>query len=555
MKLQGKLLLNAMVSLVASLALVGYIILQLLQMNSQNQTLVPDMMNVQQLNADLGGLSQSLDSYSFSMTESNKADVTSQIETVGATLSLLSSPEETSLDTEEQRYWLDSLSKKFTELSEESLQALNSQDSPEAKRQATRIQGIQNDAYRLDLLTKERYDVYTSELTADIELTWHIALAGAVVLLIALGWFNASFARKLARRTRTMKDAAVRLADGDLSLNLAKSKGRDELDELNDAFAIMIDNLRGIVRSIESSGGVLDRVAGELDDQNDKMQEIVSQVATSTEELAIGSQRIAEDLGQTVETVDGMQSNFEMNLSETEQSSSATEEALRFVEHGESVMREQLRITSENRAAMSEVEQTVNELEASAQRIATMTEHVAQIAKQTTLLSLNASIEAARAGDAGKGFAVVAGEVNKLADQSDSAAREIFATVNEIAAAMTRVKGSVEQSLGLFRRQEEASATTEQSFAAISSQVRRISGSVGKLSQDMEESRRLSMQVQAAIENISAVTEQSAAGSEEITASTDEQKRSFEEIGGKVKELLQVREEMQRELARFKLDA
>lgn len=555
MKLQGKLLLNAMVSLVASLALVGYIILQLLQMNSQNQTLVPDMMNVQQLNADLGGLSQSLDSYSFSMTESNKADVTSQIETVGATLSLLSSPEETSLDTEEQRYWLDSLSKKFTELSEESLQALNSQDSPEAKRQATRIQGIQNDAYRLDLLTKERYDVYTSELTADIELTWHIALAGAVVLLIALGWFNASFARKLARRTRTMKDAAVRLADGDLSLNLAKSKGRDELDELNDAFAIMIDNLRGIVRSIESSGGVLDRVAGELDDQNDKMQEIVSQVATSTEELAIGSQRIAEDLGQTVETVDGMQSNFEMNLSETEQSSSATEEALRFVEHGESVMREQLRITSENRAAMSEVEQTVNELEASAQRIATMTEHVAQIAKQTTLLSLNASIEAARAGDAGKGFAVVAGEVNKLADQSDSAAREIFATVNEIAAAMTRVKGSVEQSLGLFRRQEEASATTEQSFAAISSQVRRISGSVGKLSQDMEGSRRLSMQVQAAIENISAVTEQSAAGSEEITASTDEQKRSFEEIGGKVKELLQVREEMQRELARFKLDA
>ncbi|MEJ8303319.1 methyl-accepting chemotaxis protein [Saccharibacillus sacchari] len=555
MKLQGKLLLNAMISLIASLVLVGYIIFQLLQINSQNQTLVPDMMNVQQLNADLSGLGQSLDSYSFSMTESNKADVTSQIETVSATLALLTSSEETSLDTEEQRYWLASLSTKFTELSEGALQALNSQDSPEAKRQATRIQGIQNDAYRLDLLTKERYDIYTSKLTADIELTWHIALGGAVVLLIALGWFNASFARKLARRTRTMKDAAVRLADGDLSLHLAKSKGRDELDELNDAFATMIDNLRGIVRSIESSGGVLDRVASELDGQNDKMQEIVSQVATSTEELAIGSQRIAEDLGQTVETVDGMQRNFEVNLSETEQSSSATEEALRFVEHGESVMREQLRITSENRAAMSEVEQTVNELEASAKRIAAMTEHVAQIAKQTTLLSLNASIEAARAGDAGKGFAVVAGEVNKLADQSDSAAREIFATVEEIAAAMTRVKGSVEQSLGLFQRQEEASTTTEQSFAAISSQVRRISGSVGKLSQDMEESRRLNMQVQAAIENISAVTEQSAAGSEEITASTDEQKRSFEEIGGKVKELLQVREEMQRELARFKLDA
>ncbi|WP_172200607.1 methyl-accepting chemotaxis protein [Saccharibacillus qingshengii] len=555
MKLQGKLLLNAMISLVASLALVAYIIVQLLQMNSQNRTLVPDMMNVQQLNADLSGLSQSLDGYSFSMTESNKAEVTSHLETVGATLALLTDSEETSLDSQEQMDWLTSISGKFTDLSTESTQAIESQDSPEAKRQAARIQGIQNDAYRLDILTKERYDLYTANLTSSIELTWHIALAGSVLLLIALGWFNAYFARRLARRIRTMKDAAVRIADGDLSLHLDQAKGRDELDELNNAFGTMVDNLRGIVRSIESSGSVLDRVAEELDGQNDKMQEIVSQVATSTEELAIGSQRIAEDLGHTVEVVDGMQRNFEVNLEETVQSSSATEEALSFVEHGEAVMREQLRITSVNRSAMGEVEQTVRELETSAERIATMTEHVTQIAKQTTLLSLNASIEAARAGEAGKGFAVVAGEVNKLADQSDSAAREIFAAVEEIAASMTRVKGSVKQSLDLFRQQEEASATTEQSFGAISGKVRQIAGSVGKLSEDMEESRRLSMQVQQAIENISAVTEQSAAGSEEITASTDEQKRSFEEIGGKVKELLQVREEMQRELERFRLDA
>lgn len=555
MKLQGKLLLNAMISLVASLALVAYIIVQLLQINSQNQTIVPDMMNVQQLGADLGRLSQSLDNYSFSMTESNKADVTEQIETVGATLGLLTNGEAASLHTEQQLRWLTAIDGKFAELTTESLQAIESQDSPEAKRQAARIQGIQNDAYRLDLLTKESYDAYTSDLTASIRLTWQIALAGAVVLLIALGWFNARFARKLAKRIRTMKDAAVRIADGDLSLHLEKSKGRDELDELNNAFGTMVDNLRGIVRSIENSGGVLDRVAGELDGQNDKMQEIVSQVATSTEELAIGSQRVAEDLGHTVEVVDGMQRNFDMNLEETVQSSSATEEALSFVEHGETVMREQLRITSVNRSAMAEVEQTVHELESKAGRITIMTEHVAQIAKQTTLLSLNASIEAARAGEAGKGFAVVAGEVNKLADQSDSAAREIFAAVEEIAASMNRVKGSVGQSLDLFRQQEEASATTEKSFGAISGKVRQIAGSVGKLSEDMEQSRRLSMQVQQAIENISAVTEQSAAGSEEITASTDEQKRSFEEIGGKVKELLMVREEMQRELDRFKLDA
>ncbi|MDO3411914.1 HAMP domain-containing methyl-accepting chemotaxis protein [Saccharibacillus sp. CPCC 101409] len=551
MKLQGKLLLNAILSLAAALALVGYIIAQLLQINSQNQTLVPDMLNVQQLKADLGQVSQSLDNYSFSMTESNKSAVSSRIATAQATLALLT---DQSLDTPQQQRWHASIQNKFAELSQEALEAVDQRNSPEAKRQAARIQGIQNDAYRLDLLTKARYDAYTSDLTHSIRLTWQIALAGAGVLLIAAGWFNARFARRLARRTRLLKEAAVRIADGDLTVNVRQTNGRDELDELNNSFVVMVDNLRGIVQSIESSGGVVDRVAEELDEQNGRMREIVSQVATSTEELAIGSQRIAEDLGQTVEVVDEMQRRFDENLAETEESAAATEQALRFVEHGESVMREQLRIASVNRSAMAEVEATVRELENSAARISDMTEHVAQIAKQTTLLSLNASIEAARAGEAGKGFAVVAGEVNKLADQSDTAAKEIFTAVGQIAASMTRVKGSVGQSLELLREQEQAAASTEQSFSSISGRVRQIDASVGKLADDMARSRRLSIQVQQAVENISAVTEQSAAGSQEITASTDEQQRAFEEIGGKVKELLRIREEMQRELQRFRLE-
>ncbi|WP_342414987.1 HAMP domain-containing methyl-accepting chemotaxis protein [Paenibacillus sp. FSL R10-2782] len=551
MKLQGKLVLNAMVSLIACLALVAYIIFQLIRINSQSSSLVPAMLNVQQLNAYLIQSGQALQNYSSSMTESNKTDVQNQMGQAEKTITLLS---QGMMQTEAQQKRLNTVKTKFSELKVATDKAMSTGSSPESKRNAMRVQGIQNDVFMLDILTKARYDEYTEELTKSIRFTWQLALAGAVLLLVAVGIYNTYTSRQLALRTRKLTDAAKQIADGNLTVQLAQTKGRDELDELNESFRFMIGNLRNIVLSIDQSGNRVDLMARDIDQHNEAMKEIVTQVSTSTEELAIGSQKIAEDLSTTVGVVDEMQQKFEANLLETKQSSTYSEDALRVIEQGTRVMSDQLRIVAENRSAMSEVEQTVKELESNAAEITTMTGYVSEIASQTSLLSLNASIEAARAGEAGKGFAVVANEVKKLANQSESAVKQIYTAVEGITQAMNKVKTSVTQSQELFREQEKATSSTGESFTEISGKVQQIASQVSKLSVDMNVSRELSVQVQQAIENISAITQQSAAGSEEITASTVEQKRSFEESAEKVKELRQIREEMQRELNRFQVE-
>ncbi|WP_149093886.1 methyl-accepting chemotaxis protein [Paenibacillus terrae] len=551
MKLQGKLVLNAMVSLIACLALVAYIIFELIRINSQSSSLVPAMLNVQQLNAYLIQSGQALQNYSSSMTESNKTDVQNQLGQAEKTIALLS---QGMMQTETQQKRLNTVETKFSELKAATDKAMSTGSSPESKRNAMRVQGIQNDVFMLDILTKARYDEYTEELTKSIRFTWQLALAGAVLLLVAVGLYNTYTSRQLALRTRKLTDAAKQIADGNLTVQLAQTKGRDELDELNESFRFMIGNLRNIVLSIDQSGNRVDLMARDIDQHNETMKEIVTQVSTSTEELAIGSQKIAEDLSTTVGVVDEMQQKFEANLLETKQSSTYSEDALRVIEQGTRVMSDQLRIVAENRSAMSEVEQTVKELEVNAAEITTMTGYVSEIASQTSLLSLNASIEAARAGEAGKGFAVVANEVKKLANQSESAVKQIYTAVEGITQAMNKVKTSVAQSQELFREQEKATSSTGESFTEISGKVQQIASQVSKLSTDMNVSRELSVQVQQAIENISAITQQSAAGSEEITASTVEQKRSFEESAEKVKELRQIREEMQRELDRFQVE-
>ncbi|WP_433582664.1 methyl-accepting chemotaxis protein [Paenibacillus amylolyticus] len=550
MKLQGKLILNALISLLLSLVLVAYIIMQLLGMNAKNQNLVPAMLKVSELNANQIQTQQALDVYSFSMTAGNQ-DAVLRLLDEGQTM--IQELTDGLLETDQQLQLIQSIETKLQALNQGATEAMSEMNSAEAKRYSTRVRGIQNDIYSLDEMTRDRYDQYTVDLEHDIQQTWQAALVGAIVLLVAVMLFNMYTSRQIAKRIRTLKDAAGQIADGDLTGQLPEARGKDELDDLSRSFGIMTHNIRGIIQSIGEAGHRVDRMAQDIDRGNDTAQAIVQQVSRTTEELSIGSQKIAEDLSETVMVVDKMQSTFNSNLEATSQSVIDGREVLTTVEEGNKAVAEQLRLAEVNRMAMSEVEQTVRELEESAVRITTMTAYVSEIAKQTTMLSLNASIEAARAGEAGRGFAVVAGEVNKLAEQSAQSVKHIYAAVGEITSSMDKVKNSVAQSMQLFGEQEQATGQTRESFSAIRESVERISTGIHQLAEDMQHSNELSTQVQQAIENISAITEQSAASSEEITASTSEQQRSFADASIKVKSLRDISAEMHQELLRFRL--
>ncbi|WP_339304412.1 methyl-accepting chemotaxis protein [Paenibacillus sp. FSL R5-0519] len=550
MKLQGKLILNALISLLLCLALVAYIIMELLGMNAKNQNLVPAMLKVSELDANQIQTQQALDVYSFSMTAGNQDAVLRLLDEGQMMIQELT---DGLLETDQQLQLIQSIQTKLEALNQGATEAMTEMNSAEAKRYSTRVRGIQNDIYSLDEITRDRYDQYTVDLEHDIQQTWQIALGGAIVLLVAVMLFNMYTSRQIARRIRTLKDAAGQIADGDLTGQLPEARGKDELDDLSRSFGIMTHNIRGIIQSIGAAGHRVDLMAQDIDRGNDTAQAIVQQVSRTTEELSIGSQKIAEDLSETVMVVDKMQSTFNSNLEATSQSVIDGREVLTTVEEGNKAVAEQLRLAEVNRLAMSEVEQTVRELEESAVRITTMTAYVSEIAKQTTMLSLNASIEAARAGEAGRGFAVVAGEVNKLAEQSAQSVKHIYAAVGEITTSMDKVKNSVAQSMQLFGEQEQATSQTRESFSAIRGSVERISTGIHQLAEDMQHSNELSTQVQQTIENISAITEQSAASSEEITASTSEQQRSFADASIKVKSLRDISAEMHQELLRFRL--
>ncbi len=119
---------------------------------------------------------------------------------------------------------------------------------------------------------------------------------------------------------------------------------------------------------------------------------------------------------------------------------------------------------------------------------------------------------------------------------------------------MSRMSASTDNGLSLANEQYQAMRETTAAFTVIEQKVERIVGQLLQLNEELHHSQEKSGRVLQSIENISAVTEQSAAGSQEIAASTAEQRTAFAASYDKLKHLIQIAKELHLEIERFKLD-
>lgn len=171
--------------------------------------------------------------------------------------------------------------------------------------------------------------------------------------------------------------------------------------------------------------------------------------------------------------------------------------------------------------ALSFVETSVTDTKNSVEKIQSATKLISEIASQTNLLSLNASIEAARAGDAGKGFAVVAEEIGKLAEQSAESAKEIKIISENLKNDSDKTVDNVSETLTTVSKQKKILQTTVEAFAEIQKNTESILEKVNIIVKNTENCSTSCAKVQDTISSLSAISEENAAGCEETTASME----------------------------------
>jgi methyl-accepting chemotaxis protein len=334
--------------------------------------------------------------------------------------------------------------------------------------------------------------------------------------------------RRVFRPTGLAETVAGRVAQGDLGIPEWAS-ARGDNTGLTRSINAMLNKLRDLVGTIRQHANDAAAMAEEIAASTQQMTASTQEVASTTGDLteraaqqALVVRSAAEDAGKILEIA--------QELAAGAAQSAERNAALARLARGH---REQLDVSTKELGRLTdEVDQAAREAEALAAASEEIEKFISQtkaIAKQTHMLALNASIEAARAGDEGKGFSVVAEEVRKLAAQAAHSASSTSDTVQSV---LTRVGTARERLIRLGRggmaARDAAHAAAEglmnvaADAEANDEWTRRISSSAGEVRGLIEGIAGRMREVSAGTEDYAAAAQQIAAAAEELNASTEE---------------------------------
>ncbi|AIQ17345.1 chemotaxis protein [Paenibacillus sp. FSL H7-0357] len=350
----------------------------------------------------------------------------------------------------------------------------------------------------------------------------------AVVLILSL-LMMLFVVRGILRQVRDIKSSLEQVADGNLKV-ISRHITKDQLGDISGLINRMVVQLTKIIVGIQQGSSTLQQSSGNIANTVQTNQRQTEELSRAIEEIAAGSMKQAEETEQSVKHSDNLGKIMDEVGSYVHQ----------FTDTSERLFAVQMQVTREHEALLEKGRENAKRvghqqeisrsLTAQSQLASSISGQIHSILKQTKILSLNASIEAARAGDAGKGFAVVAGEMGQLARQSEQSIQEIDAILGSFVQETHRMGSQFDENIAAVKEQESQIADCLQAFGEVSS----ISAEVQELAQRLQgrtaDMHTIRQEVEQHLSYIASATEETSAMSEEVAASAVEQKRSAEEL-------------------------
>lgn len=366
---------------------------------------------------------------------------------------------------------------------------------------------------------------------------------------------SVSMVGTVIKRIQCVTDKITVLASGDLSGDAedVKLDRADEVDVIAHSTFVLQSELKEIIADINKRAEQLKVSNNEFSHKFSDIATGVKNVSQSIGEIAAGSIAQAEETTSAGHQVADMADVIDHNSDNVLSLEKATGRMSDLSKQACRTLTDLIEMNEKTFANIIAVSRQTAATNNSAEKIKDAVQIIQSIANQTNLLSLNASIEAARAGDAGKGFAVVAEEIRKLAEESSNSAAEIEDTAGEL---MNNSGISVKkmEELGSDSEvQKEKLNLTQNAFLELNNEVE----SVYVVSQDIyEQTKRLEDQkntINGVIQQLAAIAEENAAATEETSNNMHLLSNVVEDCRNETLALADLSGCLQEKTARFKL--
>ena len=346
------------------------------------------------------------------------------------------------------------------------------------------------------------------------------------------------------------------LANGNLTIAFPDDSkiGKDEIGQITKSAKTLSLKLRDVMTQSHAMSDEVTGTSTELAGSSSQAAQASGQVTDAVTEISKGAVSQAESVERAAGNTDDIGRNIENITSEVSEMDRFAEEMKEACDKSMSSLDKLIKQSEEVTASVKDIGDTINSTNDSAKSISEFTQAITDIATQTNLLSLNASIEAARAGDAGRGFAVVADEIRQLADQSSDSAEKIKSIVEQLLADSASSVSVLEKLNESFSVQAEQLDSTKSNMEIMSGNVASVKETSSSISVQVKSLYDAKNGLMEVISDLSAISEENAASTEETNASMEELNATFAIISESANKLQSLAEELKDNISYFKVE-
>ncbi|MCQ2009690.1 methyl-accepting chemotaxis protein [Sporolactobacillus sp. STSJ-5] len=371
-----------------------------------------------------------------------------------------------------------------------------------------------------------------------------IIIVSILITLYTLG--------RVVTRLRKLQEAAGRIENGDLTVKIP-IQGDDELSQLTKSINALANTNREAFKKMYE-------VSHQIIGASQTLVASAEENVASANEISATVTEIATGASSQSKSIDESQSSLQGLLDEVNRIDDRSTEVLhgaeRMKEYANGGLEKMNHLSAQSKTSADTTHQIINtvlKMEEHAKNVHQIIDVLDGIARRTNLLSLNASIEAAHAGEHGKGFAVVAGEIRKLAQQTNQSLKEVTDTVQSMNHEIQQAVAYCEQTNETLQEQHAAVAESNDAFKEIEKTIKLNVKGMQTIANAIIKTHEQIEQITQGSQTIASTSEETAASTEEMSASVQEQTASMEELNKLAGDLDQQAQMMQEEIKRFKI--